>query len=864
MKKFFVLVLLVSLLNSVSAIDVNLSRNNLRLNNTATTTSFTASLNDNVDDLTGTGTIPAKLKIKAKGVSASTSTIEIPYVDGVIGSSDEVTLTLLGDVAKSSTAKLMIKFPKKYKKKYNINNYSSTVSVDADAVKLSGKITIPAGNLNSFRSRTRKKLTRMRDRGVTPFNTENPEGVLVELVQIEPETGELVADPENPGEPLVIATAFTDAGGDFEMDMPEETPGGDPVDFGTEFVIMVQGDEEGEEMHAPLFSDEVDVNPATEVLFDLTQEAIGDPEMIGLPEDQELSFDNFTDQEAEQLDQQMEELSPLYEETLAESLASLKDSYSEFLNKMLGYAADDDTLGEETDLQEVAKGIAGDYNVVFFDTRITSEERVDLSVNLAVGRMFKPDEVGALIVKPLPGFMTQASLFGNRGYEGPENDEGPNDDFGDGPGDNNQCEGGQCQDDNQCEGGDCLDDDQDDNQDDSQDDNQGGQGSTLTFSTRSGGGDDFSCYEIEAESQVEEKSRDADASGNFYMTVDGNRIISFAEPAFEESHENPDGTYIFRSQPSVMNMIPVGDDMFLSRSQNTGYNQGPDQTKEYEYTVGYGSIIKKSDLEASDLDGTYGMVGLGYSVEGSSYGATAFVGDLIFNGDTTINYNLAQTEIKLKNISCDGSSYAVEVSDESITGGASLSFSKDRVNIELDDENSKTPPLFTGFADSDAEILTMAYASDEGVQGSRNGRNVISAAERQMIFAVRKPSSQLNLDGKSYRLLSVRYSFNSEGGRTIESGEVGTLSFSGGTASISGFTKTAYARATGSSESVDTSTSVTDEAAIAYTLGATGNIGFTIGEDEEITGFVSSSTELIVLNSDYGNSLGMYLAILQE
>lgn len=818
MKKIFILFLLVSLLNSVNAIDVSLSRSNLRLNNTATTTSFTASLNDNVDDLTGTGTIPAKLKIKSKGVSASTSLIEIPYTDGVIGSSDEVTLTLLKDVAKSSTAKLMIKFPKKYKKKYKINNYKSTVSVDADAVKLSGKITIPAANLDSFRSRTRRKLTRMRDRGVTPFNTENPEGVLVELVEIVPETGEPVTDPENPGEPLVLASALTDASGDFEMEMPEETPGGKPVDFGTDFVIMVQGDEEGEEMHTPLFTDEVNVNPATEALYDLTQEAIANPELVGLPPEEEISFENFTPLEAEGLDGQMEELTPLYEETLEESLASLKDSYSTFLNNMLGVAADDDAEGEESDLQAVAKGIAGDYNVVFFDTRITSEERIDLSVNLTGGRMSKPDEVGALVVTPAQGFNTQASLFEGRGGDGP--DDGPND--GD----------------------------------------QGGEGSTSTFSAN--GGDNFSCYEIEAESGLDGESREADENGNFYMTVDGNRIISFAAPAFEESFDNPDGVYIYRAQPSVMNMIPVGDDMFLSRSRDVGYNQGPDGTKEYEYTVGYGSIIKKADLAESDLTGAYGLVGIGYTVGGNSYGAISFIGDLTFNGDSSVAYNLTETEIEVNNISCDGESYAVEVSDEATVGTGKLSFKKDRVNIDIEEDDSDVSSLFTGFADSDAEILTLAYSSDEGVQGSRNGRNVISAADREMIFAVKKPSSLLSLDGKSYRLLSIKYSFNEDGGRTIESGEVGTLSFSGGTAAISGFSRTAYARATGASESVDTSTVTVDESAIAYTLTETGSLSFNIGEDEEIAGFISSSSELIILKSDEDMSLGMYLAILQE
>ena len=814
-KKILILSFLYSFLLtnlSASAIDVSLSKNNLRLNNTATSTTFTVTLDDDIDALTGTGTIPAKLKIKSKGIESSTQTIKIPYVDGVIGNSDEVTLTLTKDVHKSSTARMMIKFSKKYKKKHSVSNFKKNIRLDADAVQLKGKVTIPTGSLSSFRSRTRKKLTRMRDRGVAPLNTENPEGVVVELVQIQPETGEVVGEP--------VATAMTDAEGDFEMEMPPE------ADFGTEFVIIVEGDDAGEEMHAPLFSDEVNVNPATEVLFELTQEAINDPETVGLDPEEDISFENFTDTEAEALNEQMEELKPLYEDTLEESITSLKSSYAAFLNNMIGVAADDDTSSEETTLKEVAKGIAGDYNVVFSNTRMTSEERVSVSIELSGGRMSKPDEIGALIVTPEAGFSTEASLFSSNQGGGSGDDsflvrENDGDDFGD-------------------EG--------------DQGNNNGG----------SDGDDSSSCYEVEAESRVEREVRGGDDLGNFYMTVDGNRVISFAEAAVEESFDNPDGIYTYTSQPSVMNMIPVGENMFLSSSLSTGKNVSPADVIEYEYDVGFGSIIKKSNLKEGDLAGGYGIVGLGYEVNSSSYGASAFEGNLNFNG-SAVAFNLDEVHINLTNYSCgsEDGNYAVEIEDSSEEGSAAMTFKGDRVSINIDDEEAGVTSLFTGFARSDREILTLAYASDEGSRGARHGRNVISSAERLIIFGVRKPSSLVSLSGKSYRVLSLNYSFNSAGGRTIESGDVGSLSFTASTVSVTDFTKTVFAKETGSSETIDTSTSVTTVADLAYTLSATGAIAFDIGE-EELTGYVSSDRSLIVLKSDEAFGLGMYLAILQD
>jgi len=805
MKKILTVLGLLFIAKVSLAVVPTLSKNNLRIDNDNSSLSFTVSLDDNINKLSGSGNLVARVKLKSKLLTLSSRKISIPYTNGIIGNSDLVTLSIKDgrNISRSSRAKLMVVFPKKYKKKYKIKNKKFTVNLDADAVQISGKVTIPTGNVESFRSRSQRKI---RNRNLRARNAENPDGVVVDLVQIDTATGQTVSEP--------LASAVTDEDGEFEMPMP---PG---ADFNSEYAVIVEGEEAGEDMHCPLFGDEVDINPGTEAIFELIQEAIEDPTKIGLGALDEISFGNFTDVEAEGLDEQMQDLNPLYEDTLEESIANLKDSYEDFLNNMIGVAADDDTSTETNDLEVVAQGIAGDYSVVFFDTRITSNERVDISTNLTSGRMYKPDEVGAMVVKPGRGFYTNASAFSYNDYG------------------------------------------------DDEDDSRLGQ-NRLSLNLRNDDGNDDQgpgCYEVEADSGIESAGRNTDEQGNFYMTVDANRVISFAEPAFEETFDNPDGTYIYRSLPSVMNMIPVGDNMFLSSSQDTGYNISPQGDTEYEYTVGFGSIIKKSDIAVGDISGDYGLVGLGYSVESSSFGAITFLGDVNFD-NTNVTYNLSQTFINMTNIGCGsetGSSYYVDVNDEVIQGTASLNFKKDRVIIQLDDQEPGSSVLFTGFSTADTEILTMAYAGDYGVRGARGGRKVISEAERQMIFAVKKPISQLDLSSKSYRILSLNFAFNDQGGRTIESGDLGTLSFdSSSQLSITDFNKTSFDKATASSDSVTTSTVEFSGAGIAYTLSETGAISFVAGNDQ-INGYVSSDARLIILNSDNEESLGMYLAVLQE
>jgi len=110
-----------------------------------------------------------------------------------------------------------------------------------------------------------------------------------------------------------------------------------------------------------------------------------------------------------------------------------------------------------------------------------------------------------------------------------------------------------------------------------------------------------------------------------------------------------------------------------------------------------------------------------------------------------------------------------------------------------------------------------------------------------------------------FRLLSLNFTVNAEGGRIIESGDVGTLSFATGTASVSGFSKTVFNKATADS-AVDTSTVTVDESAISYSLAADGAISLTVG-GEQLVGYVSSDTDLIIFNVDEENGLGVYLAV---
>ncbi len=820
MKKILlVLISLLAYINPANAVDLILSKNNLRLNNQANSLSFTVSLSDNLSGLSGSGSIPVKLKFKSKEITTNltNNTVLIPYTDGVVGTSSDVVLTLNTTVSKSSTVALSFTAPGKFRKKYKVANSSKSINLDANAINITGKVTIPTGDLASFKSRTIKKL---KARSINPFNTDSPDGVVVELVQVNPSTGEAVGEP--------IASAVTDVDGNYQIEMPPT------AEFGPEYALVVEGDN-NESMHAPLYSDNVAVNPATEALYELTQEAVQDPSTVGLSSEQ-LDFDKFTDTELEGLNDKMEDLNPLYEETLSDSIQSLKDSYASFLNNMIGVAADDDTSSTGNELGEAAKGVAGDYNVVFFDSSISSESNLKIGVELATARMSKPDEVGALTVTPYPSFSTQASLFEQHSQQGPDNGGCQGPDCGGTHNPGPDCVGEGCQ-------------------------QEPSNPSQLVKNSENDG----SCFELEAYAEGAHEIRGTDGSGNFYMTIDPSRLISFAEPAFEETNTTPEGdTYTYRTIPSTMQMVPVGDDMFLSASVNVGQNINSSGTT-FNYDAGFGSIIKRSSLTENDLTGEYGIVGIGYGLGTSSFSTTTFFGDMNFSS-ASVNFNVEQAYREAQPTSCGGSTYVINGGSEELSGNAPLEFQGDRVNITVPSQEPGSETLFTGFATSDAEILTLVYANDSGASGSRTGhdgqsRNVISNAERQIIFGVRKPKTQINLSGKNYRLLSAGYTFSTSGGRAIETGETGTLTFSTGTASVTNLTRTVYDKADASSEVVSSSL-VVNEAAAPYTLSSDGSISITVGSDTWV-GHVSSDARLIVFKSEHGSGLGMYLAVLQ-
>jgi hypothetical protein len=785
-----------------AAIKLIPNKSNFRFNNSASSLTFKVGLSDDIPSLKGTGTINAKMKFDSSLFTSNLTNnlISIPYVDGVIGDSPDITLTLKNpSITKSNSSPFSVKFSGAQKKKLKLVNFADKFNIDASSIQVSGRVTIPEASASNFKTRTAKLL---KARKIAPSNTDNPDGVLVELLPINPATGE-ASGP-------AIAEAITDTDGTYNLEMPAGT------EFGTDYALVVQGDN-GENMHAPLFGDSVNITPATETLFQLTQDAVQDPTSIGLGANDEISFENFTDTEALGLNNQLENLTPIYEPTLSASIQSLKDTYASFLNNMLGASADDDTSGVSTDIGEAAKGIAGDYFVSFFNTAISSESRLRISVELASARMSKPDEVGALVVTPFPSFSSEASsqVPQNRG---PGPDQGPRPDQG--------------------------------------------QGSNARLKPL----ESTSCYDVEAYSEGAREVRGTE-NGNFYMTVDANRIINFVEPAMEEPFRTPEGQEgSQRYQPSVMNMIPVGEGMFLSGMRSTDTTLLEGNVQSTEYNAGFGSIIKKSSLTAADLSGAYGMVGLGYEVRTEAFGSTALIGDLSFNSNQ-VDFDMAMKAVNVAADSCGGSTYTLTRENQEQTGSANLAFQNGRINMTVESQpGSET--IFTGFARPDAKVLSLIYANDSGAQGSREdrdgrSRNVISDAQRQLMIGVKKPTSLLNLSGKSYRIISMNFGFNELGGRTVKTGELGTLSFSGATLSLSNFTKEVFTKDTANSETVAVSTSITNNPAVSYSLDAQGKIDFTLGS-ETLTGYVADDASLIVLSSDENSSLGVYFAILNQ
>jgi|GEM_PF-6320484 len=804
----------------VLAINIVPSKKNLRFNDDSNAVTFTVTLNDNISGLSGSGNLNATLKLNSKLFAADTTTVSIPYTDGVIGVSTPVTVTLLNsDVTKTATSPFSIKFSAADAKRYKLKPYKGKFNLDAEPIAVSGKVTIPEADASSFQARTLKKLAKLKAKSIAPLNTDNPEGVLVELVPINTATGEVSGE--------AVATALTDSKGNFEMDMPAS------AEFGTGYAIMVEGDA-GEAMHAPLFGTEVDVNPATEVLFDLSQEAVADPTAIGLAAGADFDLSNFTDAEAEGLDEKFHDLNPLFEETLSDSVQSLRDTYANFLNNMLGAAADDDLTGAATDIGDAAEGVAGIYNVSFFNVTVSSETSLRMSVELAAARMSKPDEVGAFAVTPFPSFSTQASLEELRSWGGPQDggQQGP--------------DGGQ----QGPQGG-------------SQQPQGGGSGdpSQTPTATRVRPNNSGDCYDVTAYSEGA-RQVNGTQDGNFYMTVNNEGVINFAQPAEEQSGSTPEGdTFTFRVKPSVMNMFPVGEGMYLSTQYSEMENSNSGGTRT-EYDVGFASIIKRSNLSEGEVDGDYGLVGVGYTLGTTSYGTTSFTGELSISG-TNANFTVTSADRNIENVGCGGS-FALSSNETTEAGTAVLNIVNDRLDIQVE-ADAGTESVFTGFARPDAKVLSLIYAQDNGARGSRTdfggeSRNVISDADRQVILAVKKPTSTPDLNGKTYRLLSMSFSFNAEGGRTITTSEVGTLSFAGSTATVAGVTQNVFSKSDSDSDLVATTADISSSS--AATIGADGAISFTLGT-EAASGYIASDKSLIVLGTNSDSGLGIYFAVEQ-
>ena len=80
------LFLAIALVHTAAAIDIVPSSENIRLNSTQDSTSFTLTLNDNIDKLSKkSGNLKVKLKYDKKLFTLSPVAISIPYVNGVFG-----------------------------------------------------------------------------------------------------------------------------------------------------------------------------------------------------------------------------------------------------------------------------------------------------------------------------------------------------------------------------------------------------------------------------------------------------------------------------------------------------------------------------------------------------------------------------------------------------------------------------------------------------------------------------------------------------------------------------------------------------------------------------------------------------------
>ncbi|MDD9898487.1 MAG: hypothetical protein OXU45_05745, partial [Candidatus Melainabacteria bacterium] len=522
------------------------SPQNINLNPNKTCTDFTVTLDDNIDALTGSGTINAKLKINKKFLTTETSNFSIPYVDGAIGTSDSISVCLVDpdSITKTRKLPLTINIERKLAKKHKIKKLKTELAIYAGTVTISGKAIMPSSPLSQ--KNLRLKLQTTGDDSLTSSSTESDEeleleleediviGATVELFEVDDE-GQTIGE--------AIATTTTDVQGEFELEIPSD--GG----FDTDHVVNVSDGEE--EVHSFVTEEEIIADPVSELIYENIQETATNDSVGSVDEvNRDVEIDDFNAEEVNSMREHIDELGVSFEEEgVSETVTSLESTIGGFVDNMIEVIMDEETDSEEENATEEnqteaavnASGVAGDYFVAFFDAGISGYVSSDSddgtastqsAIELGTARLMKPSEAGVLHVVEVPKLNSQARLV--------------RDNFSTTDGEDESNSGFLRL---------ALSETEESDSSPSEDDER------YDFS-----GDRL--YILEANTDRENEG--GNSSQEYFTSINSNNVINFVEPGREYSKVLPGGISGFREDPQVENFFPVGDGLFLSSSFGRG------------------------------------------------------------------------------------------------------------------------------------------------------------------------------------------------------------------------------------------------------------------------------------------------------
>lgn len=836
------------------AIDLVPSSLNLRFSNSSPSQSFTVSLSDDISSLAGkSGTLKFKLKYNKKLFSASSTTVAIPYEDGELQASAPITFTLLNPdaITKSTTSPYSILVSSSVKKKLSINTYRGDLNIDAGALRLSGQVKLPNGqsSIQSNLARVKNKSLvsrilakkfsyRARPNSFLSARKISKNEETTDDVNIEQPVSLYEVDSEgNPvGEPIV--TGMTDAKGEFDLEVPPEY--GSEI-FGTDYALFVEPDSQ-----SPLKSfiqpGENTLNPANDAVFDTVND---------LDQEGQIDKEHVSSTEFAFMSDIFEKFNPANQATIDDSDEYLKETFGTVLENISLVADDDDSTGEQTEIGLIANDLDGDYYVTFFDAGLSgtdgSPTQISSQISLGVGRIGKPNEIGVLPITPVPGFSTRASLNDLSGVD--MGGDMPPDDSGNLP------PGGQLPPDGELP---------DDLPDDIPDDVMPPPGP-------------MGCFELQAETRFPspEEMEEFKKEINIYFTANPDGSITAVEAAQEHEFKDMLGTVVFRSRDTVYQFKPFGEGMFLSTSLKGGQAFLKDTLEilTEEFTLGFASFIKQSEIGFEDLAGNFGLVGVGYNLS-SSGGTAVNMPSGTFSIDTSglITVAIGDSVLEKQAInsgtgSC-GTEYSISSKSDPVKDStAQLEIEGGKLKFDFADNPGQ---LFEGYARSDGQLLVFVQNIDMQAQGDvinpyagSNKRKTIGHSNKSYMIAVKTGSTAPVMTGKSFRILSYAIGLNAEGGTSYLSSDIGTISFTATNVSLSGITQTQVLKATADSSDLPQLNSIEGPSGSGtYTVSDQGAISLTIGT-KTYSGYVSADGTTLVLGEKGNDQLSIFIGTVE-